>query len=55
MKYYIKAFYSDWRQVSEEKYNEFRKDILNGARNIDKSNPEEVEKFLERHSKVEEN
>ncbi len=54
MKYYIKAFYSDWRQVSEKEYNNFRKEILNGARNIDKCNTEEVEEFLKRHSRKEE-
>lgn len=54
MKYYIKAFVSGWRETTKEHYEEFRNNILVGAINVDKSNPEEVEKFLSKHSKVEE-
>lgn len=52
MKYYIKAFFGEWVEVSKEKYEHFRKNILVGAVNVDKTNPDEIEKFLSRHSKV---
>ena len=51
MKYYIRAFFSNWHEVSKEKYEEFKKEILVGAINIDSSNKEEVDKFLSRHAK----
>ncbi len=50
--YYIRAFFSDWHKVNKESYESFRKEILVGAINIDKSNKEEVERFLSRHAKV---
>ena len=45
MKYFIKAFFGEWVEVSKEKYEHFRKNILVGAVNVDKTNPDEVEKF----------
>ena len=52
MKYYIKAFFGEWVEVSKEKYEHFRKNILVGAVNVDKTNPDEIEKFLLKYSKV---
>ena len=51
MKYYIRAFYSDWHEVSKEQYDSFKKNILDGAINVDKNNPEAVKNFLSNHAK----
>ena len=52
MKYYIRAIYSGWKEVNKEKYEAFRKSILDGAVNVDKNNPERLKEFLSKHSKV---
>jgi hypothetical protein len=51
MKYFIRAFFGGWVETTKEHYEEFRTNILDGALNIDKSNPEKVEAFLSKHSK----
>ena len=53
-KYFIRAFFSDWHEVSKDSYESFKKEILVGAINIDKSNQEEVNNFLSKHCKEEE-
>ena len=53
MKYFIKAFFSDWHETTEG-YEDFRKSILVGATNINKNDKQEVERFLSRHSKISE-
>ena len=53
MKYYIKAFFSGWVETTKEHYEEFRKNILVGALNVDTTDPKRVEEFLSKHSKVE--
>jgi septin family protein len=53
-KYFIRAFFSDWHETTKEVYEDFRKHILVGALNVKKSDKQEVERFLSRHSKIEE-
>lgn len=53
-KYFIRAFYSDWHETTKEGYEDFRKHILVGACNVNKNDKQEVERFLSRHSKIEE-
>ena len=45
-KYYIRAFYSSWHEVTKEQYENFKKSILDGAINVNKQDEKELNSFL---------
>ena len=49
MKYYIKAYFGDWKEVAKEKADEFIKGILDRATNI--TTEEQKQECIKNHYK----
>ena len=49
MKYYIKAYFGDWKEVTKEKADEFIKSILDRAAGI--TTEEQRQECIKRHYK----
>lgn len=49
MKYFIRGFFSDWKEVSKEKYDEYRKFIANSVM----TGKENIENALRKRTKIE--